>query len=79
MAASNSIDELLTQLEASGNSLKGKLDSLFTAKTSFEAKMIDDLRKLNEKITELDLSNYVENKKSFKLQQQQLQIQTQTF
>jgi hypothetical protein len=77
MAASNSIDELLTQLKASENLLTTKVDLLLTSKTTFESKMIDDLRKLNQKITELDLLNYVENKNSFKLQQQQLQIQTQ--
>jgi hypothetical protein len=77
MAASNSIDELLTQLEARGNSLTDKLGLLLTAKTSFESKMINDLHTLNQKITELDLSNYVKNKESFKLQQQQLQAQTQ--
>lgn len=77
MAAANSIDELLTQLEASGTSLNDKLGLLLTAKTSFESKMINDLRTLNQKITELDLLKYVENKKSFELQQQQLQIQTQ--
>ena len=72
-----SLETLLQNLEASGNTLNEKVGLLLTAKTTFESKMIDDLRKLNEKITELDLSNYVENKKSFKLQQQQLQIQTQ--
>ena len=62
-----SLETLLQNLEASGNTLNEKVGLLLTAKTTFESKMIDDLRKLNEKITELDLSNYVENKKSFKL------------
>jgi len=74
--ASNSIDELLTQLQKNGISLTTKLESLLTSKTSFESKMIIDLRTLNQKITELDLSNYVKNKELFTEQQGQLREQT---
>ena len=77
MAASNSIEELLTLLETNGNLLNDKLGLLITSKKSFEGNMINDLRTLNQKITELDLSNYVKNKKLFESQQVQLQIQTQ--
>jgi chromosome segregation ATPase len=67
-----SLETLLQNLEANRILLNDKLGLLITSKKSFESNMINDLRTLNQKITELDLSNYVKNKELFESQQAKL-------
>jgi chromosome segregation ATPase len=71
-----SLDTLLINLKQNGDILNTKVQNLITNQSNYKSKIVNDLTELNKLINDLDLRNYVNNKKLFSQQQQELQNKT---
>jgi chromosome segregation ATPase len=56
--------------------LNTKVQTLITNQSNYKSKIVNDLTELNKLINDLDLRNYVNNKRLFSQQQQELQNKT---
>lgn len=72
----DSLDTLLVNLKQNGDILNTKVQTLISNQTNYKSKIVKDLTDLNKLINDLDLRNYVNNKKLFSQQQQELQNKT---
>jgi len=70
------LDTLLVNLKQNGDILNTKVQTLISNQTNYKSKIVKDLTDLNKLINDLDLRNYVNNKKLFSQQQQELQNKT---
>ena len=71
-----SLDTLLVNLKQNGDILNTKVQNLISNQANYKSKIVNDLTELNKLINDLDLRNYVNNKKLFSQQQQELQNKT---
>jgi len=71
-----SLDTLLVNLKQNGDILNTKVQNLISNQANYKSKIVKDLTDLNKLINDLDLRNYVNNKKLFSQQQQELQNKT---